>query len=901
MRLELLKSFIRDFELSDEARSSLDEILEVLEDEIQRGVQPTEESSAPVLERPIELRETRPLGERGDVGQTTRALRQESRSANPVLDRLRIAENERYEDRGVIGVGGMSEVRRVWDRRLGRTVARKIINESLLRRSTFVTRFLEEAQIGAQLQHPGIVPVYDVGILPNGRLYFTMKEVRGQTLSSAILELHQASVGAWGTSFSGRTFRGLMDVFRRVCDAMAYAHRRGIVHRDLKPSNVMIGSNGEALVVDWGLARVIGTPDRSSNEQEEEPIVTERTRLEMDLTRAGTVIGTPAYLPPERAQGTSDGCDPRADVYALGAILYFLLSGKAPYEASTDENMFEKVVNERPPPLQQATELPLPEEIVNICGTAMRRDPGRRYANARFMVAGVEAWLDGVERREQAQRLVERAVGLHAGSVGRRREAEVVEKRAKDLLREVAPNESEDVKAAAWALEDEARDLRRRAAVETIEAELALQASLTHDPELSIAHETLAERYQAAHREAEAVQDADGALRAETFLRAHVSALPEGGEARTRLARYLEGKGALSLITEPSGARVTLYRYETRRRRLVEALVGDLGTTPLEAIELLRGSYLLVIEHDETAPVRYPVLIDREGNWDCVPPGEAEPTAVRLPRPGELSAEEVYVPPGPFWAGGDALARDNWPRRRMWLDGYIIDRYPVTNEEYIAFLDAFVHQGREDEALRFVPRERGNVGDEQGSMTYGRDEKGHFQLLVDIDGDEWLPDWPVLLVDWYGASAYAEWKSSCTGLPYRLPTEVEWEKAARGVDGRFFPWGNYLDPSWCSMRASRSDRPLPQVITDYPVDESPWGVRGMAGNARDWCTDLFRQELRDEPSSVLSEGDSSSEHRSFRGGSWATPLDGCRAAARGHDFPTIRDSYQGFRLVRPWP
>ncbi len=168
----------------------------------------------------------------------------------------------RYDDLGLLGTGGMGEVRQVLDKDLGRTMAMKILRADLMERPKVVARFIEEAQCSAQLQHPGLVPIHEVGKLPDGRLYFTMAEIRGRTFREVIAEVHAASPGdRWEASAAGWTFRGLMDAFSRVCEAVAYAHSRGVVHRDLKPANIMVGDHGAVRVVDWGLAKVMGRPD----------------------------------------------------------------------------------------------------------------------------------------------------------------------------------------------------------------------------------------------------------------------------------------------------------------------------------------------------------------------------------------------------------------------------------------------------------------------------------------------------------------------------------------------------------------------------------------------------------------------------------------------------------------
>jgi serine/threonine-protein kinase len=240
----------------------------------------------------------------------------------------------------------------------------------------------------------------------------------------------------------------------------------------------------------------------------------------------------------------------------------------------------------------------------------------------------------------------------------------------------------------------------------------------------------------------------------------------------------------------------------------------------------------------------------------------------------------------------------------LWVEAMVFARFPVTNRQYIAFLDELVATGREADALRFVPRERSGTTDEAGAMIYGRTSAGRFRLGTDADGDPWDPDWPVIQVDWHGARAYAAWWAERTQLPWRLPRELEWEKAARGADGRFFPWGDCHDPSWCCMEHSHPDRPLPAVVDSFAADVTPYGVRGMGGNVTDWCLDGFDPEGAPLVAPRLEEtpevGDPQAAFRSVRGGSWDTNVRSNRAAHRNRYGPHYRVSVCGFRLARSW-
>jgi len=344
-----------------------------------------------------------------------------------------------------------------------------------------------------------------------------------------------------------------------------------------------------------------------------------------------------------------------------------------------------------------------------------------------------------------------------------------------------------------------------------------------------------------------------------------------------------------------------LFRFVTRHRRLVPEFVRSIGHTPLIEIPLEMGSYLLEIHKEGHEVVRYPVFIERGQHWRGVRPGSSRPFAIALPMHGALGSSACYVPAGWFYAGGDPDAHDSWPRRRFWADAFVMQRFPVTNREYIAFLDDLVAQGREGDALKHAPRERGGTVGELGAMIYGRDDRGRFELRPDADGDMWLDDEPVAMISWHNASAYADWRAERDGLSWRLPMEQEFEKAARGVDGRFFPWGDDLDPSRCCMRDSHQNQTLPSVIESYPVDVSVYGVRGLGGNMRDWCLDVYQPEVpNDALVSCIHAADMVAD-RVYRGGTWYGAEAYCRAAARMRNAPLARLDAVTLRLLRPYP
>jgi serine/threonine-protein kinase len=257
------------------------------------------------------------------------------------------------------------------------------------------------------------------------------------------------------------------------------------------------------------------------------------------------------------------------------------------------------------------------------------------------------------------------------------------------------------------------------------------------------------------------------------------------------------------------------------------------------------------------------------------------------------------VPPGWFWSGGDpAAAGAPLPRRRLWADGFVIRRFPVTNAEYLEFLNDLLARDRESEALAAVPRVPAPDG--PGQILLARDpDTGAFVLGPDAHGDVWLARWPVFYVNWFGAAAYCDWLAASDGLPWRLPGELEWEKAARGVDGRAFPWGDFFDPTWTWCRASRRGRGLPAEVDEHPQDVSPFGVFGMGGNASEWCADAYR---RDGPPGVEDGArtlrDAAAAECVIRGGNWASAPSKVRCAYRGSAVRQASGGYVSFRVAR---
>lgn len=746
------------------------------------------------------------------------------------------------EDLGPLGEGGAGVVRRVRDPVLDRSLALKILRSEREADPEALARFLREARLMARLQHPGVVPVSALGRLPDGRLGLCMQEVRGRTLTDHIHEAHARGAGV----------RRLVEWLLRAAQAVAYAHSQGVVHRDLKPDNIMVGDFGEVVVLDWGLARV---------GDEVEP--------------RDEVVGTAMYMAPEQALGEPVG--PAADVYALGATLHHALAGRAPFASDDVWELIAAKLNGEVLPLPSTA----PAALAALAAQAMSLAAGDRPADARAFADEIEAWLDDSRQREAALAVVAEAdallpeiARLRAAAGGRAAEA-------RGLLASLRATDPVETRRPAWDAEDEAGALIAEA--ERLErARISLLHTALHRaPELPEALDALADHYRARCAQAEARGDR-GAADWEALLR-----------STGRHRDWLDGDGTLELRSSPAGAEVSLYRWVLVGRRLEPALERRLGETPLRCA-VGRGSWLLRLDAPGCDPLWLPIEVERLARWSGAPPGDEEPVELRLSRSGELSPEEALIAPGPFLAGGDPEAADVAPAARVWLPGFVLRRDPVTLGEYAAFLASI-----DDPLERAARTPRPIPGEQRGAVVW-RERDG--RPIPEGEGPlEALLRCPVTRVSWHDALAFAAWASARTGHLWRLPHELEREKAGRGADARAFPWGDFYEPTWVHALAAQTGRPSVAPVGSSPGDRSLYGVRGLAGNVSDWCANPWRRDGPPIEGGMLRFDDAPAEFYAVRGGHYRASARLCRLASRTAARPDEVFSTLGFRLARSWP
>ncbi len=306
----------------------------------------------------------------------------------------------RYLPQGVLGEGGMGLIGLCKDVRIGREVAMKMLRKEAAKSDEARMRFEREARVQGQLEHPSIVPIYDLGVRPEGTPFFTMKRLHGETLSEIMDALQKGSQSA-AAAYSRRK---LLTAFSSVCLAVAFANARGVLHRDLKPSNVMLGSYGEVYLLDWGLAKLTGAADDDGR------VVPQSAQHQ---TQVGEVMGTPGYMSPEQLRGEIDQLDGRTDVYSLGVLLFELLTLEPLHERKGLDTIYNSTLGKRDARItERAFAKGLPPELVAIVVKATALETRDRYATARDLHDAIERFLDG--HRDSKQR--EEMAAQHAAT-----------------------------------------------------------------------------------------------------------------------------------------------------------------------------------------------------------------------------------------------------------------------------------------------------------------------------------------------------------------------------------------------------------------------------------------------------------------------------------------------------
>lgn len=620
------------------------------------------------------------------------------------------------------------------------------------------------------------------------------------------------------------TLRERVTLVARIVDAVAHAHGLGVVHGDLHPGNVGLGGHGGCWVLDWGGVE----------------------------RRAGRFSGSPGYAAPEQLRGGGPGA--RADVYSLGALLFEVL-GLRPLRARRhDEDLgsfiarhVDRGVPDLPP------ELPLAEVLARTLAPAPEDRP-----DAAGLAAALDGFLSGRAEAERRRADARTLLGQAREGLARYRELEdrrAQEERVAVVQRAKVPGHAPvEQKRPLWEAEDRVAEVQREQGMVWLDATEHATLASSLDPADGAPRAMLAELWWQRMREAESEHRPVERDLAEDRVR-------RWDDGRFR--RILEARARLSLTTTVDGAEAHIQRFVPDGRVL--RAVGDrVESMPLDGLSLEPGSWLVTVRAPGRRPAVYPVLLSRL---------QHHRGSVRLYTDEAIGDGWVQVPSASFRLGGDPESRASLDPCEPTIGDRFIQKTCVRSDAWVRFLNDL----DPETAARHVPGEAGLFAGFQAFWHRGSD--GRYALP-----DGWDPAWPVLAVNVADAKAYAAWLGAREGRVLRLPTEEEWEKAARGVDGRPYPWGWHFDPTFAHMRQSRPGPPAPSAVGQYPVDTSVYGVQDLAGGVREWTASLY-----DEGSHVL------------RGGTFGDDADDLRVAGRAGLMPFIRWSFIGFRLISEQP
>jgi serine/threonine protein kinase/formylglycine-generating enzyme required for sulfatase activity len=727
--------------------------------------------------------------------------------------------SERFDIFEEIAHGAMGKIEAGWDRHLGRPVAIKTLKNDQAK-DVVRMRFLEEAQVTGQLQHPNIVTVYELGRI-RGNVAFVMRRVEGDSLKQIIYKLKKAyeqvsphahhSISIQNQeaieTIQKYTLSKRLRIFQQLCQAVAFAHSRGVIHRDIKPSNVMVGDYDDVVLLDWGLCKIIGKEIRSS-----------RSTEERWHTMHGQIIGTPAYMSPEQAMGMIDQISFPTDVYGLGALLYHLLTLSPVFIGKSNREVVKKVLQNQPtPPSEKAPEQYIPKEIEAICLKCLEKKQEDRYADANELTKALQSYLEmgnlipsSSDSISQIQKLKPLKINPQEIEASLFQYQGILEDLASvyDTLNQAQKQSwlNGDHQYIQYYWDAQQQLVKSKQQSEQLFAQLSQKLSYAiFESTDDKARQDLKEMYCAllGSRYEQAMIEGD--------WKSQIQAVQKLREYDSPLGELIQqGVGSLYIHVKANQAKVQLWHLVTENGRLKSVRPKLLRNTPLLLERVPAGQYVLTAEA--------PQLIPLETSLQVIA-GLTTRFSVSLYHRHSVPNGFVHIPSGSFKIGSpnDFL----YPPSEQALPDFFMAELPVLSAEYLQFLQELCISSPA-EAKQRQPRRS------DGRILWVWNDYGMIFLA-----DGWTENMPVIGISIDDADHYCQWYSQKYQVQVRLPSEMEWEKAARGSDGRAFSWGDMWDPRFCAG-PEMWEGTLPPEVQFASTDRSVYGVRDLVGGVREW-------------------------------------------------------------------
>ncbi len=812
-------------------------------------------------------------------------------SSPPPQEELRKKDPEtlgRYRIIRPLGQGGMGVVYLAEDPMMKRQVALKMLPATMSKNEDARERFRRETAACSELNHPAIVPIYEVGQEANS-LYYTMRYVEGEPFrdyahrvlhpgmdsqesttppQEASVSFFKQAVGLIRTTarmrarvnISPQGIEAILRVGEETARALAHAHNHGVIHRDVKPANIMVDGQGAAQLLDFGLAK---------------------SETAATMTRTGLLVGTIAYMAPEQVTDDLGDVDGRTDIYSLGVALFECLAGCRPFQGASSEALIFQTLNKpAPSPLIFVPELS--RDIETIILKCLEKNPERRYATASELaddIARIRAHkkieaqplgplgkiLRWCEYHKAVACLIALVLILLAGIpilawqqdyVDRQKARADFSKADKKTQEHISQYEllKEELKKVRFDLIEQERKTpdaipatdKRKSQLLELRSRLSqlIEAIRTQTVEAEFAHARAREILGHPSPEAEE--------RFAAFLFAQLlEAESTGDEERfyaledqlknTPFKDRIVGSGSLYLRTSPPGATFAIRRItrDAKQMSVPSKFIWAHGKTPIDGLDLPCGHYVVELEHPKGPRITYPIFIERGESW-------GQPSwhggifkdkdwTVPVPSHKDIDAKAWgLVPGGPFLSivnrdTNPASGQSTW----LWLDSFLMKRLEITGSEYAEFLAA---QNNNEQRLlqapfKVVPRQPdGNLQEVfmvPATTTLSPPLYRQTMLLA-----------PVASISQRNARDFATWATTAYGSEVRLPTSLQWEKAAKGIDGRLYPWGNHFDEEYIHPCGFIDGKLVPpQPTPEDSKDRSPYGILELSGGVREWCGD----------------------------------------------------------------